>query len=63
VDNVQGTGDGSAEQLHELGERFEEQEDTLFGEGGFDRTVEQVAAIEKQLGIYDLSQFTADASG
>jgi hemerythrin-like domain-containing protein len=48
----------SAEQLHELGEQFEEQEEKLFGEGGFDKTVEQVAAIEKQLGIYDLAQFT-----
>jgi hemerythrin-like domain-containing protein len=48
----------SAEALHELGERFEEQEDRLFGEGGFHKTVEQVAAIEKRLGIYDLAQFT-----
>ncbi len=45
-------------QLKELGERFEEQEDKLFGEEGFEKTVDQVAAIEKQLGIYDLSQFT-----
>ena len=48
----------SAEQLHELGEQFEEQEEKLVGEGGFDKTVEQVAAIEKKLGIYDLAQFT-----
>ena len=27
--------------------------------GGFEKTVEQVAAIEKRLGIYDLAQFTA----
>jgi hemerythrin-like domain-containing protein len=52
----------SAEQLDELGEQFEEQEDRLFGEGGFHRTVQQVAAIEKQLGIYELSQFTPDVS-
>lgn len=48
----------SPEQVHELGEQFEEQEDELFGEGGFHKTVENVAAIEKQLGIYELSQFT-----
>lgn len=46
------------EELHELGEQFEEQEDSLFGEGGFARKVDEVAAIEKQLGIYDLAQFT-----
>lgn len=53
----------SAESLDELGEQFEEQEDRLFGEGGFDKTVQQVAAIEKQLGIYELSKFTPDVSG
>lgn len=46
------------DQIHELGEQFEEQEDARFGEGGFTKTVGQVAAIEKQLGIYDLAQFT-----
>jgi len=30
----------------------------LFGDEGFEKTVDQVAVIEKQLGIYDLSQFT-----
>jgi hemerythrin-like domain-containing protein len=48
-----------AKQLKELGEQFEKEEDRLFGEAGFEKTVEQVAAIEKQLGIYDLTQFTA----
>src|SRR4051794_7297349 len=48
-----------AKKLKELGEQFEKEEDRLFGEEGFEKTVEQVAAIEKQLGIYDLSQFTA----
>lgn len=45
--------------LKELGEQFEKEEDRLFGDEGFEKTVEQVAMIEKQLGIYDLSQFTA----
>ena len=49
----------SAERLKELGEQFEKEEDRLFGEEGFEKTVDQVAAIEKQLGIYDLAQFTA----
>jgi hemerythrin-like domain-containing protein len=48
-----------AKRLKELGEQFEKEEDRLFGEEGFEKTVEQVAAIEKQLGIYDLAQFTA----
>ena len=48
-----------AKRLKELGEQFEKEEDRLFGEEGFVKTVEQVAAIEKQLGIYDLAQFTA----
>jgi hemerythrin-like domain-containing protein len=44
--------------LDELGEQFEKEEDRLFGDEGFEKTVEQVAAIEKQLGILDLAQFT-----
>ena len=47
-----------AKRLKELGEQFEKEEDRLFGEEGFEKTVDQVAAIEKQLGIYDLSSFT-----
>lgn len=49
----------SAKKLKELGEQFEKEEDRLFGEEGFEKTVDQVAVIEKQLGIYDLAQFTA----
>jgi hemerythrin-like domain-containing protein len=44
--------------LKELGEEFEKEEDRLFGEEGFEKVVDQVAAIEKTLGIYDLSKFT-----
>ena len=47
-----------AKRLKELGEQFEKEEDRLFGEEGFEKTVDQVAAIEKQLGIYELTQFT-----
>jgi hypothetical protein len=41
-----------------LGEDFEHKEHELFGEDGFVSMVEKVASIEKQLGIYELSQFT-----
>ncbi len=48
----------SPKRLKELGEQFEKEEDRLFGDEGFEKTVDQVAAIEKQLGIYDLARFT-----
>src|SRR6185312_1260117 len=41
-----------------LGEQFESIERKTFGGDGFDIYVDKVAALEKQLGIYDLSQFT-----
>lgn len=41
-----------------LGEDFERKEHNLFGEGGFEEIVEKVALIEKELGIFDLAQFT-----
>jgi hemerythrin-like domain-containing protein len=48
----------SFRQLDHLGDAFEEQEDKLLGPGGFEKMVDQVAALEKQLGILELSQFT-----
>lgn len=47
------------DEYEELGERLEEREHELFGEHGFEQSVEQVAAIERALGIYELAQFTA----
>jgi len=41
-----------------LGEDFEKREHQLFGKEGFEGMVPRVAEIEKQLGIYELSQFT-----
>lgn len=41
-----------------LGDDFEKKEDELFGDDGFFKIVDQVAALEKKLGIYDLAQFT-----
>ena len=48
-----------AARLDELGDKFEHEEDRLFGVDGFAKIVEQVAAIEQKLGIHDLGQFTA----
>jgi len=48
----------SANEFDSLGEEFEKQEDKLFGDDGFFKVVDQVAEIEKKLGIYDLSKFT-----
>lgn len=53
----------TAKELKELGEQFEEKEHKLFGDEGFHKVVDQVAAIEKQLGIYDLAQFTPTTLG
>jgi hemerythrin-like domain-containing protein len=41
-----------------LGDDFEKKEDELFGEDGFFKIVDQVVALEKRLGIYELAQFT-----
>ncbi len=49
----------SAKEYDSLGEKFEEQEDKLFGEHGFEKVVEEVAGLEKSLAIYELSQFTS----
>ena len=41
-----------------LGESFEVKEEELFGEGGFEKIVDEVTGIEKNLGTFELSQFT-----
>ncbi len=48
--------------LAELGEAFEVKEAQLFGEGGFEKVVAQVATIERAFGLDDLSQFTPPAT-
>jgi hemerythrin-like domain-containing protein len=48
----------SQNEYDSLGEEFENNEHKLFGEEGFEMMVEKVATIEKQLGIYELSEFT-----
>jgi hemerythrin-like domain-containing protein len=41
-----------------LGEEFEDNEHKKFGKDGFETMVDKVAAIEKSLGIYELSRYT-----
>ncbi|TCK83652.1 hemerythrin domain-containing protein [Albibacterium bauzanense] len=48
----------SKHEYDSLGEEFEKNEHKLFGEDGFETMVNKVADIEKQLGIYELTQFT-----
>jgi hemerythrin-like domain-containing protein len=48
-----------AREYRALGDKFERREHELFGERGFEGVVDEVAAIEKSLGIYDLAQFTS----
>jgi hemerythrin-like domain-containing protein len=52
----------TAETMDKLGDQFEAEEDRLFGDGGFEHNVAQVAEIEKKLGIYELEQFTPKAT-
>jgi hemerythrin-like domain-containing protein len=40
-------------QVEELGERMEEEEKKVLGQEGFERSVDKVATIEKELGIYN----------
>lgn len=46
------------EEFKELGDLFEEIEEQKFGKNGFKRIINEVAKLEKVLGIYNLSQFT-----
>jgi hemerythrin-like domain-containing protein len=48
----------SEHEFDALGEDFEKKEDQLFGDEGFFKVVDQVAELEKKVGIYDLAQFT-----
>jgi hemerythrin-like domain-containing protein len=48
----------SRHEYDSLGEAFEDNEHKHFGSDGFETMVGKVAAIEKQLGIYELDQFT-----
>lgn len=51
----------SPKALDEMGDKFEDIEHAQLGEHGFEDAVEQIATIEKMLGLADLAQFTAPA--
>ena len=48
----------SRHEYDSLGDEFEDEEKKMFGEDGFEKMVAEVAALERDLGIYDLAQFT-----
>lgn len=48
----------SPQEYDSLGEKFEEEEEQLIGEGGFEKTVNEVAQLEKVVTLHDLSIFT-----
>lgn len=49
----------TAKELRDMAETFEDEEHRRFGQSGFHGVVDRVADIEKSLGIYELSRFTA----
>lgn len=51
----------SSNEYDSLGEQFEDEEHRLFGEDGFAKVVDEVAALEKRLGIHELARFTPTA--
>jgi hemerythrin-like domain-containing protein len=52
----------SAHEFDALGEQFETNEHKQFGADGFELYRDKIAGLEKQLGIYDLAQFTPPLS-
>jgi len=48
----------SSRELDQLGDQFEKKENELFGQEGFEKNVEEVANLERDFGIYNLSDFT-----
>ena len=49
-----------AKEYDALGELFEDRERELFGNGGFEKMVAEVAKMERVLGIYELNAFTPE---
>jgi hemerythrin-like domain-containing protein len=52
----------SAHEYAALGEEFEDKEHALFGKEGFEKTVTEVAELERRLGIDDLAGFMAPST-
>ncbi len=48
----------SEKEFKEMGEKFDDLEHQLFGKNGYQNMVDKVAALEKELGIDELEQFT-----
>ncbi len=48
----------SPKEYDALGDEFEKKEQQLFGEDGFEKNVQEVTGLEKQMGIDDLAKFT-----
>jgi len=48
----------SEKEYDAMGDEFEKKEDELFGEDGFEAMVAKVATLERQVGLFDLNQFT-----
>lgn len=53
----------SAHEFGALGEQFEKNEHKQFGADGFELYRDKVSNLEKQLGLYDLAQFTPGSAG
>lgn len=49
----------TAQQLDQMGDKFEDIEQKQFGKDGFENAVRQITDIESELGLADLAQFTA----
>ncbi len=50
-------------QMKEMAEQMEKSEQSVLGDEGFEKAVDQVAAIEREYDIYDLGQFTPKLTG
>jgi hemerythrin-like domain-containing protein len=48
----------SRHEYDSLGEEFEKKENQMFHGDGFEKNVDAVTKLEKELGVYDLAQFT-----
>ena len=48
----------SSHEYDAIAELFEDKEHEMFGDDGFEKMVERVAGLERQIGIHDLNQFT-----
>lgn len=48
----------SGHEFDAIGEEMEKREHEHLGEDGFEKAVAQMAELEKEVGLYDLTQFT-----